>query len=217
MDKEWSEKNKEIQRLLSKEATFPEAIEQLITFRKEMLEQIVQMADMYPEEAFSKRPFPNAEGYHSKTLAYSVWHIFRIEDIVAHEMIAIDSQVLFRDGFLERINSPGITTGNELEGEAIEEFSKRLNVQELVRYAQAVAESTDEILRAVDYKDSKSTFGEEIKADLAKTGCISEDEKAVWLIEYWCGKNVAGLIKMPFSRHWIMHIEAMRRICKKLG
>ena len=35
------------------------------------------------------------QGYHSKTLAYSVWHIFRIEDIVAHEMIAEDQQVLF--------------------------------------------------------------------------------------------------------------------------
>lgn len=27
------------------------------------------------------------DGYHSKTLGYSIWHIFRIEDIVVHEMM----------------------------------------------------------------------------------------------------------------------------------
>ena len=33
MDKDWSEKNKEIQKLLSKEVTFGEAIDKLIEFR----------------------------------------------------------------------------------------------------------------------------------------------------------------------------------------
>ena len=51
---------------------------------------------------------------------------------------------------------------------------------------------------------------------LKRTGCISEDENAVWLIAYWCGRDVQGLIRMPFSRHWIMHIEAMRRIKNRL-
>ena len=39
---------------------------------------------------------------------------------------------------------------------------------------------------------------------------------AFWLIDYWCGKDVKGLIQMPFSRHWIMHIEAMCRIKNEL-
>lgn len=46
---------------------------------------------------------------------------------------------------------------------------------------------------------------------------VSEDENAVWLIDYWCGKDVAGIIKMPFTRHLIMHIEAMMRIAGKIG
>ena len=36
MDKDWSEKNKETQRLLSKESTFGEAIDKLIEFREEL-------------------------------------------------------------------------------------------------------------------------------------------------------------------------------------
>lgn len=44
----------------------------------------------------------------------------------------------------------------------------------------------------------------------------SEDENAIWLIDYWCGKGIRGLIQMPFSRHWIMHIEASLRIKNKI-
>ena len=53
-------------------------------------------------------------------------------------------------------------------------------------------------------------------AKLQATRCVSEDEEAAWLIPYWCGKDIRGLIKMPFSRHWLMHIEAMRRIKNRL-
>ena len=90
MNKDWSEKNKEIQKLLSKEATFSDAIEKLIEFRNELFQHITWIVEGYPKEAFYQQPFAGANGYHSKTLAYSIWHIFRIEDIVAHEMIAED-------------------------------------------------------------------------------------------------------------------------------
>ncbi|SHH58632.1 hypothetical protein SAMN02745229_00736 [Butyrivibrio fibrisolvens DSM 3071] len=216
MDKEWSEKNKEVQSLLSKEKTYTEAIEKLIAFREEMFQQITWIVEGYPEEAFYQMPFANAKGYHSKTLAYSIWHIFRIEDIVAHEMIAEDEQILFKDGYTKKIGSPIITTGNELVGEEIAEFSKKLNIQELYLYAKAVKDVGDQILKNLQYKDLKKKFTDETKAKLIKSGCVSEDENAFWLIDYWCGKDIKGLIQMPFSRHWIMHIEAMRRIKDKL-
>jgi hypothetical protein len=40
MNKDWSEKNKEIHVLLSKEATFRTAIQKLIEFREELFQQI---------------------------------------------------------------------------------------------------------------------------------------------------------------------------------
>lgn len=33
------------------------------------------------------KPYLNAEGDYSKTIAYSLWHIFRIEDIVVNSLI----------------------------------------------------------------------------------------------------------------------------------
>ena len=216
MNKDWSEKNKEIQKLLSKEATFGEALRKLIEFRNELFQQITWIVEGYPKKAFYQMPYAGIEGYHSKTLAYSIWHIFRIEDIVAHEMIAEDDQILFRDDHLKKTGSPIITTGNELEGQDIAEFSKKLNVQELYLYAKAVKESTDNILSRLQYKDLKRKSGEETKQKLIESKCVSENENAFWLIDYWCGKDIKGLIQMPFSRHWIMHIEAMQRIKNRL-
>ena len=133
MDKNWSEMNKEMQTLIAKKATFKDGIEKLLALRKNLFEQITQIVSTFPEESFYRMPFAGAKGYHSKTLAYSIWHIFRIEDIVAHEMIAEDQQVLFDRDFLSVIHSPIITTGNELAGDGIVDFSKQLDIRALYR------------------------------------------------------------------------------------
>ena len=110
MNKEWSKQNKEIQILLGKELTYKEGIQKLIAFRGELFEQISNIVSNYPREAFYQMPFQGANGYHSKTLAYSIWHIFRIEDIVAHELIKKDKQILFTDSYEKKIQAPIITT-----------------------------------------------------------------------------------------------------------
>ena len=216
MNKEWSEKNKKMQSLIGKEATFREGIDILIELREDLFRQITSIVNTYPPEAFCQMPFAKAEGYHSKTLAYSMWHIFRIEDIVAHTVIMRDSQVLFTEDFFERTNSPIVTTGNELTGEAIAVFSKQLDIKAVCDYCAAVKDSTDGMLKKLEYRDLKRKFTDEDKKRVIDSHSVSTDEAAAWLIDYWCGKDIGGLIKMPFSRHWIMHIEAMCRIKNKL-
>lgn len=216
MNQEWSDKNKEMQSLIAKKGTFREGIDALIELRDSLFEQITTIVNNYPAEAFSQMPFANAKGYHSKTLAYSMWHIFRIEDIVAHTLIGQDGQVLFADEWLERTNSPIVTTGNELRGAEIAAFSQRLDIKALHGYCAAVMASTNRLLRNLDYGDLKRKFSDTDRERLIESHCVSADEEAFWLIDYWCGKDVRGLIQMPFSRHWIMHIEAMCRIKNRL-
>lgn len=199
-----------------KESTFKDGIAKLIELRGSRFEQIAQIVNSYPEAAFSEMPFPNANGYHSKTLAYSIWHIFRIEDIVMHTLIENDEQLLFSGGFPEKTRSPIITTGNELQGKAIVDFSRQLDIAQLYEYAKAVMLSTNDILLNMEFSQTKRKFTEADRQRLIASGCVSDDENAAWLIDYWCGKSVSRLIKMPFSRHWIMHIEAMLRIKNKL-
>ena len=144
-----------------------------------------------------------------------MWHIFRIEDIVAHSLIANDEQILFVGDYQSRIKSPIITTANELVKEEIGEFSKKLSIEELYNYIGDVDKSTSQILKTLTYSDMKEKISDERRKQLEKLNVVSVDENAYWLIDYWCGKDVRGLIQTPFSRHWIMHIEACIKIRDK--
>jgi hypothetical protein len=180
------------------------------------MQTIISFKNNLSREDFNAIPFINADGYHSKTIAYSLWHIFRIEDIVAHTLINCDEQIFFSGNYKDRMNSPIITTGNELVKNEISDFSKQLDINELYSYISEVKESTDDILRELTYQMLKQRISAERREILQKMNVVSSDENASWLIDYWCGKDIRGLIQMPFSRHWIMHIEASLRIENKI-
>ena len=216
MNKSWSELNRKMQIQLKKEATFSDGIETLFELRKELMQAADGFFRDFSREEFCAMPFINAEGYHSKTVAYSFWHIFRIEDIVANTLIAGCGQVFFRGNYKERTNSPIITTGNELVKQQIAEFSRQLNLGELQNYIHEVKAQTEKILCALSYSDLKKKVSAERRKELESLNVVSTDESAAWLVDYWCGKDFRGLVQMPFSRHWIMHIEAALRIAGKL-
>ena len=216
MNKEWSELNKTMQSQIKNRDTYRNGINTLFELRDQLMKTVISFRDELSRYDFNAIPFINAEGYHSKTIAYSLWHIFRIEDIVAHTLINCDEQIFFSGDYQKRINSPIITTGNELVRNDISDFSKELDINELYSYISEVKESTEAILRELPYKMLKQKVPAERREILQSMNVVSSDENAVWLIDYWCGKDVRGLIQMPFSRHWIMHIEASLRIRNKI-
>ena len=216
MNKEWSELNKLMQSQIKKRETYDEGIDTLFALRNTLWNTIVSFKEDLSKDDFNAIPFINADGYHSKTIAYSLWHIFRIEDIVAHTLINGDEQVFFKEDYQKRINSPIITTGNELVKQKIADFSKQLNQDELYAYLSDVKQSTESLLKDLSYDDLKKKIADERKEQLKSMHVVSEDESAIWLIDYWCNKDVRGLIQMPFSRHWIMHVEACLRIINEI-
>lgn len=214
MNKDWSELNKIIQKQIRRSDTYKAGIDTLFTLRNQLMQTVLSFKDELFREDFDVIPFINAEGYHSKTIAYSLWHIFRIEDIVAHTLISEDEQIFFASDYRERIHSPIITTGNELVKQQIVDFSRQLDLDELYSYILEVRESTENIIEQLSYSELKRKISEDRKDHLKSLNVVSTDENAVWLIDYWCNKDVRELIQMPFSRHWIMHIEACLRIRK---
>ena len=216
MNKEWSELNKTMQTQIKKKDTYIYGISTLFELRNKLMQTIISFKNDLSIEDFTAIPFINADGYHSKTIAYSLWHIFRIEDIVAHTLINCDEQIFFSGNYKDRMNSPIITTGNELVKNEISDLSKQLDINELYSYISEVKESTDDILRELTYQMLKQRISAERREILQKMNVVSSDENASWLIDYWCGKDIRGLIQMPFSRHWIMHIEASLRIENKI-
>lgn len=216
MNKEWSELNKTMQTQIRKNDTYEAGIDTLFELRNRLMKILTVFYSELNREEFNAIPFLNADGYHSKTIAYSIWHIFRIEDIVAHILINEDEQVFCTGGYQERINSPIITTGNELEKQQIADFSMQLNLKELYSYIFEVKSSTERILKSLSYDKMKKKVSKERKEYLKSLNVVSNHENAIWLIDYWCNKDIRGLIQMPFSRHWIMHIEASLRIRNKI-
>ncbi|MCR5167157.1 MAG: phage head-tail adapter protein [Oscillospiraceae bacterium] len=217
MNKEWSGLNKTMQAQIKKKDTYFNGISTLFELRNSLMRTIISFKNNLQREDFNAIPFINAEGYHSKTIAYSLWHIFRIEDIVAHTLINGDEQIFFSGNYMERINSPIITTGNELVKNEISDFSKQLDIDGLYSYIHEVKENTEAILCELSYEMLKQRISAERKEILQKLNVVSSNENAVWLIDYWCSKDIRGLIQMPFSRHWIMHIEASLRIESKIN
>lgn len=216
MNKEWSELNKNVQLRIKKKETFTQGIETLLVLRNQLMEQMLEFKKTLKREDFNAMPFPNAEGYHSKTIAYSLYHIFRIEDITANSIVKKGTQIFFANEYQRKMNSPIITTGNELAGQEIAEFSSKLDIDGLYGYISEVNTATAALLKGLSYSDLKTKMTEADRENLIKLKTVSEDENAVWLIDYWCGKDVGGLIRMPLSRHWIMYVEACLRIRNKV-
>lgn len=216
MNARWSQLNKTMQLQLKKKETFNSGIETLLILRKSITEQITELKNILTAEDFSAMPFMNASGYHNKTVAYSLYHVFRIEDIVSNTLISKSPQIFFTGNYKARLNSPIITTGNELKKQEIADFSAKLDIDELYNYIYDVDRSTTTLLKALVFSDMKTQMTEQDKDDIRSLKVVSEDENAVWLIDYWCNKNIQGLLRMPFSRHWIMHTEAALRISDKL-
>ena len=216
MNKEWSELNKTMQLQLKKEESWQAGMETLIDLRNQLMDVLLSFKKDLKRKDFDAIPFINVDGYHSKTIGYSLWHIFRIEDIVAHTLINGDAQIFFSGNYQKRIHSPITTTGNELVKQQIADFSRQLDLDELYAYITEVKRSTEKILKELSYDRLKWKIPKERKENLKSLHVVSTDEKAYWLIDYWCGKDIRGLIQMPFSRHWIMHVEACLKIKNKL-
>lgn len=216
MNAEWSNLNHNMQILLKRKETFAEGIATLLQLREKLMIQINEFNALLDPEDFSAIPFLNATGYHNKTIAYSLYHIARIEDIVTNTLIQKSEQIFFRDQYQERLNASIITTGNELKKAKISDFSSKLNLVQLYCYINAVNNNTAQLLARLTYQDLKTKMTDQDKDLLKLLGVVSEDETAAWLIDYWCSKDVKGLLQMPLSRHWIMHVEASMRILNKL-
>ena len=216
MNAEWSDLNKKMQIQIKKKDTFYAGINTLLELRKELMKEIICFKELLDREDFNTMPFINAKGYHNKTIAYSLYHIFRIEDIVSNSLIRKREQIFFKDNYGERMKSPIMTTGNELIKQEISVFSSKLNLEELYQYICDVDISTSQLLKGLSYEDLKIKMNEQDKKLIKSLDVVSNDDNAVWLIDYWCDKNIQGLIQMPFSRHWIMHIEASIRIKDKI-
>lgn len=202
---------KSFQTNIKNKSAFDVAKADLFALREAILEIFTYFFHTCTADDFSAMPLKT-----DKTIAYYIFHMMRIEDIVSNILIAEQPQIFTAQDFMQELNSPITTTGNELTRDALQPFSRQLNLEQLHTYATCVMRNTRSILNNMTFEASKTKISSERKHAVLAAHVVSTDENAFWLVDYWCKKTYGGLMLMPFSRHLMMHTEGCLRIMKQL-
>lgn len=159
------------------------------------------LLDGLTDNDFSVMPVKTDE-----TIAWHLWHIARIEDLVGNLLIAEQAQIL-NDEWLEKLHVNVKDTGNAMSDEQIMDFSKQINKQELINYRNMAGRRTREILRSLTPGALKRKPSAEALARLVSEGGLLEEKDSIWLLNFWGRHTIAGLILLPLTRHHMMHLQ----------
>jgi hypothetical protein len=217
--KEWNPKQALLRKILLKPEKFNEAIK--LCLHMHSLVHASEMSksncttyedklwDRLNEEVF--RVTPASKSARSRTIAWNVWHMTRIEDITANILIANATQILTND-WLRKVNTTIQDTGNAMTRDEIADFSQRLAMKELRNYRIAVGRKTQETIGQLDIDDLKRKMRPDQLTRIIDEGGVLKVEGSRWLINFWSKKTVAGILQMPITRHQIVHLNAAFKI-----
>lgn len=168
-------------------------------------------------EGLSEKSFRTMPSVKDETIAWSLWHITRIEDITMNILVAGENQVLNADDWMEKLAVKVFDTGNSMTDEEIIDLSANLNWQELRKYRMAVGRKTRRIIQRLQPADLKSKMKPERLHRILAEGAVLNVDGAKWLVDFWGRKNVAGILLMPITRHQLVHINESMRLKTKLA
>jgi hypothetical protein len=147
------------------------------------------------------------------SIAWAIWHITRIEDITMNLLLAGQPQLLQGEGWGDRLNTTARDTGNAMSPVEITRLSSEIDFEALRAYRMAVGRTTRRVVASLQASDFK------LKVEPARLQrCLDEAavvEAACWLLNYWGGLTIAGLLLMPPTRHNFIHINEALRLKKK--
>lgn len=147
------------------------------------------------------------------SVAWLLWHIARIEDVTMNILVFEQPQVLNQDRWLERMKVPFTHTGNEMPADEVFQLSEAIDVHSLRGYRQAVGRQTRKNVQTLKSGDLKEMVRQNRLQQLIDDGAVLEKSRG--LIDYWGGKNVAGLLLMPPTRHCFVHLNEAARVKKR--
>lgn len=216
--KQWNEDLKQLRRLLSAASTLEEGKALFLSLHAPLHARAVsgqagwnvevELWQGLEEAAF--RMLPAGEEH---TIAWSLWHLARIEDMTMNVLLAGHDQVFEREGWADRLHSPLRDSGNEITPEKLLELSQQADWQAVRAYRSAVGASTRKVVEALSFADLKRKTPPERLTKVLAEGAINPASTGV--LAYWAGLTGKGLLLMPPTRHNFHHLNECLTLKRK--
>ena len=207
---DWTLKQNNLKKLLSKEDTFNDGIKLLLDMHGMLHDKKVykKTEDTIYDKLWNNLKTETCKMITAKetSILWNIWHITRIEDIISNTLIGNTEEVLTND-ILEKLNIKTRDTGNAMSKSEIELLNQKINIKILNEYRIKAGRQTAKIIKELAYPDMKRKAEKNQLNKIMMNGGLLEDEKSKWLLDYWGSKNVLGLIMMPITRHQTMHLN----------
>jgi hypothetical protein len=147
------------------------------------------------------------------SIAWTFWHITRIEDTAMNVLVAGSEQVLYRDNWLPKLGTGIHHSGNAMTPEDVTALSATIDFPALRGYRAAVGRRTREIALSLQPGDlSKPVDPVRLEQVMAQKALL---EAAMGVKDYWGKRTIAGLLLMPASRHILVHLNEALKLKKK--
>ncbi|HCC37290.1 MAG TPA: hypothetical protein DEQ14_06540 [Treponema sp.] len=207
---DWTPKQNNLKILLSKEATFDAGIKLLLEMHSLLHDKKVYQSN---DDTLYNALWKNLSDETCKIMSnietsilWNIWHITRIEDIAGNILIN-NSETVFNKDLKTKLNIKIEDTGNAMSYQEIVDFNNSVNIRELNNYRIKTGKSTKKIIKKLQFNDMKRKVTKNQLEKIMENGGIINDEKSIWLLDFWGRKNVLGLIMMPITRHQTMHLN----------
>jgi len=148
------------------------------------------------------------------SIVWHIWHMTRIEDVVANAMLRGVPEVLDRDGWLDRLGVDVRLVGTGDSDHEVRGFSERVDIPALLAYRNAVGRETRAWVADLDVDTLDAV--PDLSTRLATVPPIV-GERALWLVRFYTGKSGAFLLTFPITNHGFMHWAEARVTRARLG
>ncbi len=148
------------------------------------------------------------------SIAWLLWHMSRLEDVVVNTLLRGSPEVLDQDGWVATLGVEARDIGTSNSDDEVAGFSQRVDVAALGTYRAAVGRETRAWARAADFDSLAAP--PDVEARLAAAPPALH-QRAQWLIKFWAGKPALALLSFAVVGHAFVHFGEAQTIRKRLG
>ncbi len=151
-----------------------------------------------PDDQLRRRP----HGLNS--IAWLIWHIARLEDIVANTILNLRPQVFDEEKWSARLNVSRRDFGVEMTGEEVEELSAAVDIRSVRAYRIAVGRRTREWIRSLSATGLEDVVPEAGVRQAFAEGALGP--RAKWVEELWLNRHKPWFLYREITGHNYLHL-----------